>query len=129
MEHLAQAGRHLLLQLVVERHVAGADQLGDARHQRLAQAGDTLDGFGAHDLLNVALNGAERARGILVGARLEGIAAGELQQIADILQNGRHLSLIHALLPFRTRDSNTEDTELEMTNYRSVWAGVAPHPN
>src|SRR5260370_40273641 len=73
------------------------DELVDARREGLADARDAGQPPLTDDHVDVALELADRTRGVLVGACLEGIRDGQLQQAANLIQNARNLRLIHGL--------------------------------
>src|SRR5207248_3077766 len=93
--HRDDAFGNLLAELVVQAELPGLDELGDLLLHRLADAGDLAELSVAAELRQVDGQAFDRARGIVIGADLEGILVLELKELADGVEDLGDLPVIH----------------------------------
>ena len=92
-QELGEGGRHLAVQALEEAQAAGRGQLRDLVGDRGADARDRRRlavAVGARDLVRAVGNGV---RGAMVGDRLEDDLARDLEEGADLVEDGRQLGV------------------------------------
>ena len=112
--HLQQLGdrrRQLLAQPLEQPAAAGVDDLGDARGEVGADAGQPVEigALGDHRL-HAAPHVADRARRVAIGADAKRIGAFDLEQVGDFAEDRGDFGVLHGHWPLLTRAGRTSRT-------------------
>ncbi len=96
-QEIEEAGGQLLDERAPLRHLAGRHQRFDLAGDPLADAGQLreIEAAGAHQLgerLGVVAHGA---RGVAVGAHLEGVPVGHLEEVGDLVELAGDVGILH----------------------------------
>ena len=95
LQHLHEAGGHLLAQLVEDAGAPAAEQLADDVERGLPDAFDLRERARLQGLAEIAGIAGDRPGGVLEGADAERVVAFERERRGDLLENDAHGGLVH----------------------------------
>ncbi len=95
-EHFEQTRREGGLEFLVISQATGGDEFGDFLLQGVAQAFDLAQAILSDQARDRLRQVFDRAGGILIRPRLEGVFPFQFEERPDLHQDGRHLIFFHA---------------------------------